>query len=117
LAIIWCSFLWAIWRSRNERVFNNKEVDMRDIIEQVKFQSWNWFIGRVAKFPCLLYEWNWSPLDCFMRWSTWLVLVWLWTGLCCVASGLLAGRVVWVGGGGFSSLFISFPLLVFAPDV
>jgi hypothetical protein len=80
--------LWAIWRSRNERVFNNKEAVIGDIIDRVKFQSWNWFIGRVAKFPCLLYEWNWSPIDCFMRWSAWLALVLLRMGLCCVASGL-----------------------------
>jgi hypothetical protein len=67
LAIIWCSFLWAVWNSRNEKVFNNKDVGVVETIKQVKFQAWKWFIGRIAKSPCLLYEWNWSPVDCFMR--------------------------------------------------
>jgi hypothetical protein len=66
LAIIWCSFLWAVWKCRNEMVFNNKVADIVETIELVKFQEWKWFIGRVAKSPYLLYEWNWSPLDCFM---------------------------------------------------
>jgi hypothetical protein len=42
-------------------------VVIEELVDHVKFQSWKWFVGRVAKNPCLLYEWQWSPIDCFTR--------------------------------------------------
>jgi hypothetical protein len=66
LAIIWVSLMWSIWRFRNDAVFNNKVLIIEELVEHVKFQAWKWFVGRVAKSPCLLYEWQWSPIDCFM---------------------------------------------------
>ncbi|MCH96298.1 F-box family protein [Trifolium medium] len=67
LALIWNSLLWTIWKVRNDFVFNNKEVVIEEMVDQVKTQSWKWFIGRKTNSPCLLYEWKWSPFDCFQR--------------------------------------------------
>jgi hypothetical protein len=67
LSIIWNSFVWSIWRFRNACVFKNKVVVVEEVVDHVKFQAWKWFVGRVAKAPCLLYEWLWSPMDCFLR--------------------------------------------------
>ncbi|CAJ2647839.1 unnamed protein product [Trifolium pratense] len=53
LALIWNSLMWTIWKVRNDAVFNNKEVVIEDVVDQVKTQSWKWFIDRMAKSPCL----------------------------------------------------------------
>jgi hypothetical protein len=67
LTVIWNSFMWSIWKFRNECVFDNKVVVVEELVDHVKFQAWKWFIGKVASSPCLLYEWQWSPIDCFNR--------------------------------------------------
>ncbi|XP_045791386.1 uncharacterized protein LOC123886091 [Trifolium pratense] len=54
-------------RRRNDCVFNNGVLNVGEVVEQVKVLSWKWFVGRVAKGPCLLYEWRWSPLECMPR--------------------------------------------------
>jgi hypothetical protein len=38
----------------------------------------------MAKGPCLLYEWKWSPFDCFNRWCVVAVLLasWRWFSFC-----------------------------------
>jgi hypothetical protein len=67
LSLIWNSYMWSMWKFRNDGVFNNKNVVVEELVDHIKFQSWKWFVGKVAKSPCLLYEWQWSPRDCFNR--------------------------------------------------
>ncbi|CAJ2638160.1 unnamed protein product [Trifolium pratense] len=67
LAMIWTAFMWVLWKIRNDCVFNNGVLNVGEVVEQVKVLSWKWFVGRVAKGPCLLYEWRWSPLECMPR--------------------------------------------------
>jgi hypothetical protein len=67
LCLVWAAFMWVMWQARNNCIFNNGIVGYDDLVEQIKFTSWKWFIGKVAKGPCLLYEWKWSPLDCMLR--------------------------------------------------
>jgi hypothetical protein len=67
LSLIWNSYMWSMWKFRNDCIFNNKNVVIGEVVDHVKFQSWKWFVGKVAKSPCLLYEWQWSPMDCFKR--------------------------------------------------
>jgi hypothetical protein len=67
LILIWNAFVWVIWRNRNNRVFNNTAVGFAEMVDQVQLLSWKWYISRKAKNPCLLYEWCWSPWDCFHR--------------------------------------------------
>jgi hypothetical protein len=67
LSLIWNSFVWSVWKLRNDCVFNNMTFVVEEVVDHIKFQSWKWFVGKVAKSPCLLYEWQWSPMDCFKR--------------------------------------------------
>jgi hypothetical protein len=64
LRLIWCATIWVLWRARNDCVFNAGVVNSLVIIDNIKLLSWQWFIGRLATTPCLLYEWQWSPIDC-----------------------------------------------------
>jgi hypothetical protein len=64
LRLIWCVSIWVLWRARNDCVFNVDVVNSMVIIDTIKLLSWQWFIGRLATTPCLLYEWQWSPIDC-----------------------------------------------------
>jgi hypothetical protein len=66
LALVWNAVAWVIWKSRNARIFNNKTTTVEEMVDQVQLLSWRWFLNRKAKSPCLLYEWKWSPLDCFI---------------------------------------------------
>jgi hypothetical protein len=67
LILIWNATMWVLWKSRNDRVFNNKTTTKEEMVDQIKLLSWKWFINGMARGPCLLYEWNWSPIDCFHR--------------------------------------------------
>lgn len=40
--VIWFACIWCIWRSRNEKLFKNKEINMLNMVEHVKRWSWNW---------------------------------------------------------------------------
>jgi hypothetical protein len=68
MMLIWHSFIWTVWRMRNNRIFNNGVIDAEEAVESIKRLSWQWCIGRLARRPCLFYEWRWDPGDCFSRW-------------------------------------------------
>jgi hypothetical protein len=67
LILIWNAIVWVLWKHRNDRIFNDREMNIEELVDQIKLWSWRWFINRMAMGPCLLYEWNWSPFDCFNR--------------------------------------------------
>jgi hypothetical protein len=67
MCLIWSACIWILWRVRNDFVFNNKVINFEEVVDRIKLVSWHWFIGRLAKSPCLLYEWEWSPIDCMSR--------------------------------------------------
>ncbi|GAU46639.1 hypothetical protein TSUD_246650 [Trifolium subterraneum] len=67
ICLIWNAFMWVVWKTRNRCIFNNMAAICEEVVEQIKVMSWQWFIGRMAKAPCLLYEWKWSPIDCMRR--------------------------------------------------
>ncbi|MCH87275.1 myb-like transcription factor, partial [Trifolium medium] len=102
LNLIWNAYVWVMWCARNDCVFNNKAVNIDEIVDQIKLLSWKWSIGRMATGPCLLYEWKWSPVDCFKSMTPRLcffvlVLLLLDTVLACCFSFVLAWFVSFCG--------------------
>lgn len=67
LRLIWHSTIWAIWKGRNDKIFNNKEVDVLELVEEVKVLSWRWCLSRTNTPSCFFYEWCWDPLVCLAR--------------------------------------------------
>jgi hypothetical protein len=53
-----------MWKNQNDGIFSNKEKNIEEMVDQIKPCHGN---GLLAKGPCLLYEWKWSPFDCFHR--------------------------------------------------
>ncbi|KAD4888547.1 hypothetical protein E3N88_20620 [Mikania micrantha] len=53
--------IWAIWKARNDRIFNNIRKDPSDVIGEIKVLSFLWIINR-AKLN--LVEWkDWCNFD------------------------------------------------------
>jgi hypothetical protein len=67
LAVVWLTFIWVVWKLRNDRVFNQTVVDARMGLELIQRLSWRWFLNNSATGSSLLYEWVWNPGDCMLR--------------------------------------------------
>jgi hypothetical protein len=67
LAVIWLAFMWAVWKVRNDRIFNNITVDIVVVVDLIQRLSWQWFLNSSAGCSSLLYEWVWNPGDCMLR--------------------------------------------------
>jgi hypothetical protein len=66
LSVIWLAYMWAVWKARNNCVFNNVELDVPTVVDMIQRMSWNWFVINTAKGSFLLYEWVWNPIDCML---------------------------------------------------
>jgi hypothetical protein len=42
-SIVWLASFWVLWRTRNDRIFNNVAVTVDDVMDQIQWLSWKWF--------------------------------------------------------------------------
>jgi hypothetical protein len=42
VSVIWFACIWSIWKATNGKLFQNKEVCVDKMFEEVKVASWNW---------------------------------------------------------------------------
>jgi hypothetical protein len=67
LAVIWLAFVWAVWKVRNDFVFNNVVVEVGEVLKLIQRFFWRWFLINKTWGSCLLYEWIWNPGECMLR--------------------------------------------------
>jgi len=60
----WMEWHAAIWKARNDRIFNNITKGVEDLVEEIKVLSWRWMLGRMKISVCMFSEWEWNPSDC-----------------------------------------------------
>ena len=46
---------------RNDKVFNNNDRELDELVKEVKILSWIWSLHRLKTLPCLYYEWCEDP--------------------------------------------------------
>lgn len=71
---VWLIWHAVVWKTRNNWIFNNKIIDVLEMLEEVKLLSWKWGMERLKIASCLFYEWCWNPA--FALVVDWESLVW-----------------------------------------
>lgn len=65
--LIWITTIWVLWKVRNDKIFNDINHEVDEIVEEVKVLSWRWLLYRMNIPVCLYYEWCWNPSYCLGR--------------------------------------------------
>ncbi|XP_045791643.1 uncharacterized protein LOC123886361 [Trifolium pratense] len=65
--LIWLATTWCTWRVRNNIIFRGTIFDRNQLVDQIKFISWFWFIGRSGR-DCSYsyYDWCVNPVECIL---------------------------------------------------
>lgn len=45
--LIWQAAIWVMWKARNDRVFNEGDKGVEDLVEEIQVLSWRWLLGRM----------------------------------------------------------------------
>jgi len=64
LKLIWFSCVWTIWKERNRRIFNNKSLELHQLLNKVKLLSFTWLKAKLSNFAYSYHEWWQHPLSC-----------------------------------------------------
>jgi hypothetical protein len=47
--------VWALWRARNDKIFNDKEVNVEELFDKIQISSWKWLIAKKISAPRLKF--------------------------------------------------------------
>lgn len=67
LGLIWHTEIWLLWKARNDKIFNNNNYEVDDIVEKIKVISWRWMLTRTQTPVYLFYERCWNPHFCLLE--------------------------------------------------
>jgi hypothetical protein len=62
--IIWISFIYVIWKDRNNKIFHNKADQIEMLAEKVKLQTFWWLKSYYILFEFDYSFWRLNPLCC-----------------------------------------------------
>jgi hypothetical protein len=65
--VIWLATIWVLWNTRNDKVFNDANVKVDVIVEEVKVLAWKWAMCKMSIPVCQFFEWCWNPYWCLGR--------------------------------------------------
>jgi hypothetical protein len=46
ILMVWHAALWTLWRTRNEKIFLGKMIEVEEIIDKIKLVSWKWLLAK-----------------------------------------------------------------------
>ena len=64
LQLIWLLGVWLLWNERNNKLFNNIQTPLAQILYKVKFHSYWWLKAKNAMFVYGSQRWWSDPLVC-----------------------------------------------------
>jgi hypothetical protein len=64
ILLVWHATIWLLWRTRNEKKFQDKGNNVIELMDRIKRTFWEWLLAKKANAPRLFYEWHVNPLDC-----------------------------------------------------
>jgi len=64
MRLIWHTTVWAIWKVRNNIIFNNGGFEVEEVVDDIIRLSWRWSLSWLKIQPCMYYEWRWNPKWC-----------------------------------------------------
>lgn len=62
---VWVAVIRCIWKHRNEIVFQQRQLNVQQVIDSIKFTSWSWLRDLNSDFNYSFYEWYVLPSMCF----------------------------------------------------
>ncbi|PNX97262.1 hypothetical protein L195_g020488 [Trifolium pratense] len=67
LLAVWHVVVGAIWKLRNDLIFNSQVPVVDDVLHRIISTSWKWLVDKKMGSVCSLYEWKTYPMDCIRR--------------------------------------------------
>jgi len=81
IQLLWLLCVWLVWNERNNRLFNNIETPIDQLLEKVKYHSLWWLKANKTTFVYGSQNWWSDPLSCmginwpyFCNYTLWLIV-------------------------------------------
>ena len=59
--VIWFATVWEIWKERNNRLFNDKQSTVTQVVDKIKSLTFRWLKAKYVTLPFNYHGWWLSP--------------------------------------------------------
>jgi hypothetical protein len=63
IQVIWFATVWEIWKERNNRIFNNMNCSISQVVDKIKSLTYMWLKGNYVSLPLNYHGWWLSPFS------------------------------------------------------